>query len=755
MLKKSHLQVDPTVFFTSAAFVLLFVILGVSIPERMGVAFSAIQSFIVEQFGWFYILAATVFLVFVLWLFFSSYGGIKLGKDDEEPEYSTLSWFAMLFSAGMGIGLVFWSVAEPMYHLAYPPQGDSVLVAAAADDLSEVRGPLQEASARGKALTAQLAALPENDPTRGALTPQAEAAAETFAALEVRQQAARDTLIPVAREAMSTTFFHWGLHAWSIYIVVGLSLAYFAYRHDLPLTIRSCFYPVLGRRIYGPIGDGIEIVAVLGTLFGVATSLGLGVKQIGAGLEYLNVLTNSTTVQIVLIAVITLAATVSVVSGLDVGIRRLSEANLGLSAVLLLFVFIAGPTVFLTSSFVQTSGLYLTSLVERTFRTDAYVGTEWQSGWTMYYWGWWISWSPFVGMFIARISRGRTIRSFIGGVLLAPCLLTFIWLTVFGNTGLYQELFGAGPLTAALRDPAVGFNESALFVMLGQLPLSSVMTVLAICVIALYFITSSDSASLVVDMLTNGGNTNPPTWQRVFWATTEGAVAAALLLAGGLAALQTAAITTGLPVAALLLVMCYALVKGLRAEHRAALTDPPLETVSTLGPEDAPDAAGAEWPQRLAQIIGRREPALAGLGSVEGNGSTATRPTTAAPTDTLTLARREMTVYVDKTVNAAFMSLKRELDKSGRHAVIEKHRYWSMLSVRRDDVEEFRYAVRARAYRRADMAFPELQRPDEPRSLKAEVFVRGVHTHEYAMADFNRDAVIENFLQEYAKWMGW
>ncbi len=492
---KKQLEVSPWVFFPAIAVILLFIFFGVFFTEGTGVVFDWIQNGIVTNFGWFYILSVAFFLVFVVFLFFSPYSEVKLGPDDSEPDYSYLSWFAMLFSAGMGIGLVFFSVAEPILHYSSPPTGE---------------GGTAEA----------------------------------------------------ASEAMRLTFFHWGVHAWAIYIVVGLSLAYFSFRKGLPLSIRSAFHPVLGDRVHGPIGHTIDVLAIFGTLFGVATSLGLGVMQVNSGLDYLFGIEVSTTVQIILIGAITAVATTSVVLGLDKGIRRLSNFNMVVAVTLVLFVFAFGPTVFILNAWMENSGNYLQSLMETTFWLDTWGDGEWQGSWTLFYWGWWIAWSPFVGMFIARISRGRTIREFIGGVLLVPAAFTTFWLTAFGNTALHREVFGEGGIVG-------GANEEMLFAMLQGLPLSAVTSFLAMIVIVAFFVTSSDSGSLVIDMLASGGNPDPPVPQRVFWAILEGVVAAVLLLAGGLGALQTASITTGLPFAAVLMVMCYSLFKALKREREA------------------------------------------------------------------------------------------------------------------------------------------------------------------------------------------
>lgn len=484
---------NPFVFYISIIVIGIFLFFGIFFTDATGEVFDAIQNFIVTTFGWFYILAVGFFFIFVVFLFFSPYSSFKLGPDDSEPDYSYISWFAMLFSAGMGIGLVFFGVAEPMYHYLAPPTMDGGTIAA-------------------------------------------------------------------AKESMKITFFHWGFHAWAIYIVVGLSLAYFSFRHNLPLSIRSAFYPLLGDRINGPIGNIVDILAIFGTMFGVATSLGVGVLQINAGLNFLFNIDFSTTLQIVLIVIITMIATGSVALGLDKGIRRLSNLNMIIAISIIGFVFFAGPTIFILNSMVENTGFYLQNLVGTTFWLNAYEGTEWLGAWTLFYWGWWIAWSPFVGTFIARVSRGRTVREFIAGVLLAPTGFTFIWLTVFGNTGLYMEIFGGGGI-------AGGTTEQMLFLMLQNLPIPEIMSMLSVLIIVSFFVTSSDSGSLVIGMLASNGNPNPPLSQRIFWALSEGAVAAVLLLAGGLAALQTAAITTGLPFAAVLCVMCVSLVKAMHRER--------------------------------------------------------------------------------------------------------------------------------------------------------------------------------------------
>lgn len=511
-----RLKTNPVVFGVSVLVILVFLTAGITATSWMEQVFERLQTGIANTLGWYYILLVGAFLVFVVWLGASRFGKLRLGPPDSRPQYSYLTWFAMLFTAGMGIGLVFWAVAEPLSHLAAPPMAEP-----------------------GSA--------------------------------EAQQ------------ESMRFTFFHWGVHAWAIYIVVGLALAYFSYRHNLPLSIRSALYPILGERIHGRLGDVVDTFAVFGTMFGVATSLGFGILQVNAGLASLGLLEQSTTVQLLLIAGITAAAVLSLMSGLDKGILRLSVTNLGIGLALMLFVLAAGPTLTVLSSFVQQLGNYVQTLPETTLWTDVPAQTDWQMDWTIFYWGWWISWSPFVGMFIARVSRGRTIREFVFGVLLVPALLTFLWMSIFGNTAFSVDAATGGELSAQVsEDPAI-----ALFGLLAELPLTEITTLLAILLVATYFVTSSDSASLVIDMLTSGGRTDTPKIQRVFWAVLEGCIAGVLLVAGagGLAALQTAAVTTALPFSIIMLLICYGLIRAVYADdkkyalNRVVLTERGHETV--------------------------------------------------------------------------------------------------------------------------------------------------------------------------------
>jgi choline/glycine/proline betaine transport protein len=498
---------NPPVFIIAGVVVLFFLLLGVTATGAVSAAASAALAGISKYFGWFYILTATAFLIFALVLVCSRYGRIRLGPDDSRPEFRTLPWFAMMFTAGMGIGLVYFGVAEPLSHLVDPPVPLGGSNAAAAD------------------------------------------------------------------QVMNYTFYHWGLHPWAIYIVLGLSMAYFCFRKGLPLRPAAAFYPLIGDRIYGWIGHLVDILAVFGTLFGLATSLGFGAQQINAGLTGLFGVPNNTGMQLLLVGLITAVAVTSVMLGLVKGIQRLALINMWLAVGLMVFVFLVGPTMFMLSGLADYTGYYLQNLVNTSFTVyspgSSPGGFAWQSAWTFFYWGWWISWSPFVGMFIARISYGYTIRQFIAGALFAPVGASFVWFTVFGGSALfYQQVQGANIANAAYNTP-----ENAIFLLMDQLPIggaiSGLASAVAIVVVVLFFATSSDSGSLVVDMLTNGGDPHPIKLQRFFWAVLEGLVAMVLLLAGttGVEALQSAAITTGLPFAVVLLFMCWSLMRGLQQEQ--------------------------------------------------------------------------------------------------------------------------------------------------------------------------------------------
>ena len=491
------LEVNGPVFFSSTIIITASIVLTLIYEEQAEKVFENVQNYVANNGGWFFVLVVNIFLGFMLYLAFSKFGNLRIGGQNAKPEFKTASWFAMLFSAGMGIGLLFWSIAEPINHFNTPPMAEGGTVAA-------------------------------------------------------------------AREAMSFTFLHWGFHAWGIYALVGLALAYFTYTRGLPLTIRSVFYPFIGDKIHGWIGNLIDIFAVLATLFGLATSLGFGVQQIAAGVEHVFGITNDITTQIIIIAGITAIATLSVVLGVDKGVRILSEWNMRIAVVLLLLVLVLGPTIFIFQSFVQNTGNYFSDFLMISTWTESFTGTKWQNDWTVFYWGWWIAWSPFVGTFIARVSKGRTIREFVLGVLIVPSLITFFWISAFGSASIQQVLAGDNAIVEAVNEDVA----TALFVFLEQFPLATVLNVVGVILIGGFFVTSSDSGSLVVDSLTSGGKIDAPVGQRIFWAVAEGTIAAVLLVGGGLQALQTASIVTGLPFAFILLVMCYSLYQGLNEDMR-------------------------------------------------------------------------------------------------------------------------------------------------------------------------------------------
>lgn len=501
------LDIHNPVFVVSSLTIIVFVALTLALPEQATAFFGWLRPTLTSTFDWFFLSAANIFVLVALALIVSPLGRIRIGGPDARPDYGYAGWFAMLFAAGMGIGLMFFGVAEPISHFS-ASVGDT---AGSADSFAPLAG------AAGDPATA------------------------------------RDM-------AMAGTIFHWGLHPWAIYAIVGLSLAIFAYNKGLPLTIRSIFYPILGDRIWGWPGHVIDTLAVFATLFGLATSLGIGAEQANAGLQYLFDVPVNATSKVFLITGITAIALISVVAGLDAGVKRLSEINMVLATLLLLFIILAGPTLVIATGYFHNLiayAEYLPALSNPFGRDD----TGFSQGWTAFYWAWWISWSPFVGMFIARVSRGRSVREFLICVLLIPSAVSVLWMTAFGGTAIdmvndgYQALVDA-PL------------ELKLFSMLGNLPLAAITSFIGIILVIVFFVTSSDSGSLVTDTITAGGKVDAPVSQRVFWASFEGLVAIALLLGGGLTSLQAAAASTGLPFAIVLLIGCFALIKGLLSEPR-------------------------------------------------------------------------------------------------------------------------------------------------------------------------------------------
>ncbi|MGC0272541.1 BCCT family transporter [Pseudactinotalea sp. Z1739] len=519
-----YTSVQPRVFLPAMGIILAFVLWAVLAPLSAGETLGNVREVVIQGVGWYYALVVTAFVVFSLWVGLSHYGDIKLGRDDEKAEFTLPTWLAMLFAAGMGIGLVFWGVAEPLNHFAdtasYPIFG-----------------------------------APEDNP--------AEA----------------------AEASLAVTFLHWGLHPWAIYVVVGLAVAYAVHVKRRPISLRWTLQPLLGDRVRGWTGDAIDVIAVVGTIFGVATSLGLGVMQIAAGLTFLDVLDADSSlalVYVVLIGIITAAAIVSVVTGVKKGIKWLSRINMGMALGLLTFVFVFGPTLFFLRQYIEGIGAYVASFIDLSFNTAASIGPaalEWQGWWTAFYWGWWISWAPFVGVFIARISRGRTVREFVLGVLLVPALFSILWFTVLGGGAVLRERLEGGLVTDGAVD-----TEGVLFTFLQGFPGGTVVAGLVILLITLFFITSSDSGSLVVDMLASGGMVEPPSWSRVLWSVIEGIVAMALLLAGlaaaagdpeleesALGALQDVAIIIALPFSVVMILMVFSIVREFRAQREQTL----------------------------------------------------------------------------------------------------------------------------------------------------------------------------------------
>lgn len=521
---------NPLVIGATLFFVVLLVAMILIAPEQTQTLLNAAKSGIFANFSWFYILAFSVFLGFLVILSVSSLGNIKLGNDEEEPEFGFLSWLAMLFAAGMGVGLMFFGVAEPLTHY-----------------LSDI----------------------------------------TTGSAEHKQQ-----------EALLHTLFHWGIHAWAVYGTIALALAYFGFRYKLPLALRSCFYPLLKERINGKLGDLIDIMALLATLFGVITTLGFGASQLGAGLHQVGWISeNSFSLQMVVIAVVMSLATFSAISGVGKGVKILSELNLTLAFCLLIFVLVAGPTLYLLSAFSDNIGTYLSNLVKLSFKTYVYEQehTDWFSGWTILYWAWWCSWAPFVGLFIARISKGRTIREFIFGVLVIPSMFGILWFTVFGNTAIWlNDGEAAGTLGQMISSP-----ETLLFKFLDYLPLSGVTGLVSLVVISLFFITSADSGIYVLNNIASRDKSlAAPRWQAVMWGILMSVVAIVLMQSGGLANLQAMTLLVALPFAMLMLLMCFSLWKGLNADKK--YFDTKVNPTSIFW-------TGDKWKERLEQMMNQTQ----------------------------------------------------------------------------------------------------------------------------------------------------
>ncbi len=641
--------INRPVFFSSLLITLVTVIYSVLQPEGSAELFQSMQSWITGNVSWLYVLGVASFLIFIFSIMVSRLGDIKLGPDHSEPDYSNKSWFAMLFSAGMGIGLMFFGVAEPVMHYLAPPVG----------------------------------------------TPES---------------------INAAEQALRITFFHWGLHAWGIYTVVALSLSYFSYRHNLPLLPRSALYPLIGEKIYGPIGHAVDTFAVIGTLFGVATSLGFGVQQLNAGLHFLFGLEQSTIAQVVLIVIVTGLATISVVLGLDAGIKRLSNINMLLAVALLVIVLLMGPTQMLLQTLVQNTGTYMSELVSSTFNMYAYEKKEaWLGGWTLFYWGWFIAWSPFVGTFIARVSRGRTIREFIVGVLFIPTGFTFLWMTIFGNTALH-EIAGA---SNDILSSAVGDNVAvAIFVFYQQLPVVEIMSMqlplagllagLSLILIATFFITSADSGALVIDTITAGGETNTPAWQRIFWTSMIGIVALVLLYAGGLSSLQTLVIASAFPFLFVIILFCFSLFKALRHDYML------INSVQSHNTSVQFSKANVSWQERMDSLL-------------------------------VNPSHKEAQDFLQLEVRPAMSKLVKQFESNGFATKLLEEDERVRLVVIKDEVENFSYGIRLRQF-----AVPVYADETREGYYRAEVFLHQ-GGQQYDVYGYNEDQIIADFISQYER----
>ncbi|EMR13580.1 High-affinity choline uptake protein BetT [Methylophaga lonarensis MPL] len=637
------------VFLPAVIVTLLLVVGTISNPTLAGEAFASTLSFLTTNFGWFYMLAVAFFLVFIVVVAISPWGKIKLGPDHAEPQYSFPAWFAMLFSAGYGIALLFFGVAEPVLHYAAPPQGT----------------------------------------------------AET---------------VDAAKQAMQIAFFHWGFHIWGIYGLTGLVLGYFAFRHGLPLSMRSALYPIIGERIYGPIGHTVDVIAILGTLFGIATTLGLSVAQINAGMNYLWAdIPVSTAVQVITIAVITGLAIISVAAGLDKGVKRLSIVNMVLAIFLMLFVFSFGPSINILEAFLQNTGSYLNNIVERTFNLQAYTRSDWIGNWTLFIFGWTIAWAPFVGLFIAKISRGRTIRQFVFGVLFVPTIFTFMWFSIFGDTALYMIMHQGytSLITEVQADTAI-----ALFKLYEQLPLTAIMSFITVVLIMTFFVTSSDSGSLVIDSLASGGSSDTPVWQRVFWATLEGLLASALLIAGGLSALQTMSITSALPFAIIMVLSAIGMWRALVIEgHRDVSLQAHMQT--------SQQQSKRSWKQRLSSMIDYP-------------------------------SYQEVSAFIEQSVLPAMKQVEQVLQSKGWPVQVsyDKTHHRAYIEVVLEQELDFIYDIRMRGYSMPTFAYP--QRPADPdgdkRYYRAEVFLRR-GGQLYDIYGFSEQDIIDDIIHQFEKYL--
>ena len=635
-------NVNPNVFLSTVGIIFIFLMVVIFAPDAFELITQQMKQWITDSFSWFYVLSVAIFLIVLIFIATSEMGKIKLGPDHSQPEYSNGSWFAMLFTAGMGIGLMFFGIAEPVMHYANPPTGD----------------------------------------------PQT---------------------IQSAQQAMRITFFHWGFHAWAIYAIVGLTLAYFAFRYNLPLKVRSGLYPLIGQKIYGPIGDAVDTFATIGTVFGVATTLGFGVTQISSGLSYLLGWESTLSMQIILIIFVSSLASLSVFLGLDKGIKRLSELNLLLALLLLVFVFFASSSVYILQGTIQNAGQYFSNLFSMTFNLYAYQPGDWIGGWTIMYWAWWISWSPFVGMFIARVSKGRTIREFIVGVLLIPTGFTLIWMGFMGNAALFSilEQGHVGLISAVQQDSSV-----ALFEFLTYLPLASISSLVATVLIILFFVTSADSGALVTDYLT-AKTENSPIWQRLFWTALMAILSIILLVVGGLGALQSATMLSALPFTIIMLLLCWGLLKSLRLD----VTKTQALQVARITPRAVQNPRS--WQQRLGLIMHHPHHHV------------------------------DVQNYINHEVIKAFESVRYEFKRRHLNVLVKEVEDGLQLSVDHHDEFNFIYKVIARPTVAPSFMMDE-EHQETDNFYQAEVFLREGGQN-YNVMDWTQDDLLQDIIDQYER----
>ncbi len=642
----------PSTFTKSVGIPGLLVLILLSLfcgifPLSANRVLSYCQNFVYTNLSWAYVLLFTLLLLFILLLAFSEKGRIRLGDDNSEPQFSFFSWISMLFAAGMGIGLMFYGIGEPMSHYAFPALSDT------ADK---------------------------------------------------------------AKEAQLYTFFHWGFHAWAVYAVMGLILAYFSFRYKLPLAIRSGLYPLLKEKINGPIGAMVDIFALCCTFFGIATSLGLGVMQLCSGLVSIGVISESTfPLQVVILVIVTSLAIMSALFGLNKGVKMLSEVNMGIAIILLLFLLFAGPTIFLLNAFSEGLGYYLNRFVDLTFNTFAFEeeGVTWFTDWTVMFWAWWISWAPFVGLFIARISKGRTIREFCLGVIIVPSLLVFFWMTIFGNGGIWVDQNVAdGALSALAKTP-----EKLLFAFFDYLPMSRLLSIISIFMISIFFVTSADSGILVMNSISSNNKENSPSWQKVFWGVLLISVTVALMRTGGLEALQTMFLVTALPFGLVILLLCYCLWKALNID---------VKFKRTKLPYGSQNWDGSHWKERLSQIISFPK-------------------------------KKDICLFMTDVVEPAFMELKDRLEQLGVNAVVskDKDRLLSIeILIPYDKILNFKYGVMAELQ---DLSEYIITEENIPETLNSDVYIPITYYNNGRRGNnvqyFTKEELISDVLREYERFI--